>query len=183
MKIISIKNIIISLSIFFAQILMAQEVDSIQKNKLTRFSNQLYLEVFGHGGLGSINYESGISGEYSHLLLSLGIGITPNPDIHQYDFLIHSITNGGLSGFELSFPLGFRYLLGKKINYWEVGGAFIPNTLGRINFGVYSGYRFQIVKERIVGRIFLHGLITKPYVFSEYKLAAPFPGMSFGYSF
>jgi hypothetical protein len=181
MKIISIKNIIISLSIFFAQILIAQEVDSIQKNKLTRFSNQISLEVLGSGGYGSVNFETGISGKFCHLNLSIGIGLTPFDNYKSYSWFSFIMHGDPYYGSEFSFPIGIHYLLGKKTNFWELGGAFTPNTMGKINYSIYSGYRIAISKNKITTRILLNIMFAKTTKVSDYKMGLPFPSISIGY--
>ncbi|MBK7289988.1 MAG: hypothetical protein IPI78_06975 [Chitinophagaceae bacterium] len=122
-------NIIFSVFLFVSFSATAQ-------HKVSKHASQLQLEVFGEGGLFSLNYDARFAKKENGIGFSLGLGGTP-------------LGLGGYScnsGFQLSLPIGLNYLAGKINIYLKwVQALFL--------------YLFQVQKffvlRRLIKNIFL----------------------------
>lgn len=173
MKLAVIRNIVIVMILFFSfPPLYAQDPPEIFKR------NAIYFELFGQGGLYSINYDYRIKEEISIRagFTSWGIGVFEN--------------NFHFTG----FPIMLNYLSGKRSGHLEAGVGFIPATVSfhggdsnpffilegegsstRVLGTATLGYRFQPLQG---GFVFRAGLT--PFFADGVRL---FGGASVGYAF
>ena len=159
-------NIIFSVFLFVSFSATAQ-------HKVSKHASQLQLEVFGEGGLFSLNYDARFAKKENGIGFSLGLGGTP-------------LGLGGYScnsGFHLPLPIGLNYLAGKNKHLLEMGAGFVPvlisgtkvfctappdkkyffsdNTEG---YGyLLAGYRYQPINKKLTYRIFISPLFQKGF--------------------
>lgn len=168
------KKTLIIIFVFIYHLSNAQEMVGIPKNKFPVSNKRIsavYVEFIGAGLIYSVNYDFRFKN--SNLGAGMRIGAGGFSD--------------GKSTF-YSFPLGFNYLLGKKIHAFEVGvgGTFTnlntllnsqtPNVVGNLTLA----YRHQPINDGFSLRIAFMQMFG-----SEQKtfFIIPWGGISFGYAF
>ncbi len=137
--------------------------------------NSIFIEVFGNGGLYSINYERNLN---SNLYGRFGFGRWASTD---------------LSGFEsklTTFPVLITYITDHEKHHFEIGGGFLFGSIKEelsesefiFDFSSFLGYRFQKTDKGFLFRIGLTPLISlnETNYPDEIMLSG---GISFGYHF
>ena len=163
-------------------------------------TNNIYVEGFGVGLLGSINYERMIIPDKLFARASYGgFSISSEDDI--YDDYYNTI---GTSDIKLSINplcLGAHYMFGKKwkaeigggISYWmmsldasaenatqELGGISISEDGGYLMFYTSLGFRYQNPEG---GLTFKLGVSPTIISYEGESASLPMPHIGFGYSF
>jgi hypothetical protein len=146
--------------------------------------NSIYFELFGNGGLYSVNYERNF-----HSNIDLRIG-----------FSFYSEHNSDLFGtntytiWTTTVPLTLTWLSGKKANHFEIGGGTLfgkrrqeydssnlnDNSTTIIDLTAFVGYRYQPRSEGILFRI---GLTPFVPIKGNYPSIYISGGISFGLHF
>jgi hypothetical protein len=155
----------------FAIVLLMFSVSSFSQEDENNFSkHRFYLEAFGHGGFGSLNYERNlikIENEKSHWTYRTGLSFLPGD---------------ANSGYSLIFPNSINFLYGKK-HMLEVGlgEVFTINLKGSLFMRMMPvlGYRFMSNENPWFARLTYTPFISHIWDFRLSQWA----GFSVGYQF
>lgn len=146
---------------------------------LPKTKNAFYLELFGNGGLYSINYERNI---YRNIYGRIGFGTW-----QMVDFLPPDPENTGRI---TTVPLMVSYLSGSKMHHFEIGGGFLfgnekdqMESSPIFNLAGYIGYRIQSLTSRgFLVRIGLAPSVSLNETNYPDRTSIS-PGLSIGYHF
>ncbi len=146
---------------------------------LPKTKNAFYFELFGNGGLYSLNYERNI---HRNIYGRIGFGTW-----QMVDFLSSDPEN---SGRITTVPVMVSYLSGSKTHHFEIGGGLLfgnekdqMESSPIFNLIGYIGYRAQsFISRGFLFRIGLSPMVSLNQTNYPDRFSIS-PGISFGYHF